>query len=278
MMKKRGFTLIELLVVIAIIAVLMGILMPALQRVREQARQQSCGTRVRQQVLGLLMYADDNNTKMPTIPNGGWLQDIQCSVVNTMLATGMTKELFYCPSNETHKKYVDNCWFFAWGDDPRVWKRHWDGRKFIELDGGEYIVSGYFFLLGGASRSDDDIATYTRLNEDKKKWVTSTQDKRPANREMVVDLIYADEDDDAKYGYNFGLVKSGGLWADQQIADRTSHIKSDEEPRGGNVGFLDGHIEWRHWKPGDTGDASPYWTGSGRPTPRWDSNGPHCFW
>ena len=90
MMKKRGFTLIELLVVIAIIAVLMGILMPALQRVREQARQQSCGTRIRQQVLAMLMYADENSTKLPRTTAGGWLQDLQISTVNQMLMTGMT--------------------------------------------------------------------------------------------------------------------------------------------------------------------------------------------
>jgi prepilin-type N-terminal cleavage/methylation domain-containing protein len=60
--KKRGFTLIELLVVIA---VLMGLLMPALRRVKEQAGQQSCGQKIRQQVLSIAMYADSNNQKLP---------------------------------------------------------------------------------------------------------------------------------------------------------------------------------------------------------------------
>ncbi len=60
-MKKisHGFTLIELLVVIAIIALLMSILMPALQRVREHGRRQSCGSQIRQHCMAFIMYADD---------------------------------------------------------------------------------------------------------------------------------------------------------------------------------------------------------------------------
>ena len=65
MYRKKGFTLIELLVVIAIIAILMGILMPALQRVKEQARDQICVSHLKTIGLGVIMYADDNDYKMP---------------------------------------------------------------------------------------------------------------------------------------------------------------------------------------------------------------------
>jgi len=63
MRKRNGFTLIELLVVIAIIAILMAILMPALRRVREQARMVGCSANLRQWVLVLNTYCDDNDGK-----------------------------------------------------------------------------------------------------------------------------------------------------------------------------------------------------------------------
>lgn len=61
MKRKRGFTLIELLVVIAIIAVLMAILMPALQRVRKQAKDVICRSRLRQWGLIFAMYTGEND-------------------------------------------------------------------------------------------------------------------------------------------------------------------------------------------------------------------------
>jgi len=65
MYRKKGFTLIELLVVISIIAILMAILMPALQRVKEQAQNQVCKSHLKSIGLAIIMYAEDNDYKMP---------------------------------------------------------------------------------------------------------------------------------------------------------------------------------------------------------------------
>ena len=65
MYKHKGFTLIELLVVIAIIALIMSILMPALNRVKEQARRQSCSARLRQQGIALALYSGEHESKLP---------------------------------------------------------------------------------------------------------------------------------------------------------------------------------------------------------------------
>jgi prepilin-type N-terminal cleavage/methylation domain-containing protein len=64
-MKKKAFTLIELLVVISIIAMLMAIMMPALAKVRKQAKVVICGTRLKQNIYGASLAANDNKGKLP---------------------------------------------------------------------------------------------------------------------------------------------------------------------------------------------------------------------
>jgi prepilin-type N-terminal cleavage/methylation domain-containing protein/prepilin-type processing-associated H-X9-DG protein len=85
--NRRGFTLIELLVVIAIIAILAAILFPVFARAREKARQTSCLNNVKQIALGVLMYAQDYDERMPmrydsSSPRVGLMQATQPYVKN----------------------------------------------------------------------------------------------------------------------------------------------------------------------------------------------------
>ena len=68
-LEQAGFTLIELLVVIAIIAILAGLLLPALARAKVKAMTIKCNANMRQQAIGLHMYADDSGDLYPVYPD-----------------------------------------------------------------------------------------------------------------------------------------------------------------------------------------------------------------
>jgi len=100
---RRGFTLIELLVVIAIIAILAAILFPVFARAREKARQNNCMSNVKQLGLGIMMYVQDYDEKMPCLYmwtpgyTGMFYPDYTYWMEN-ILPYVKNQQIFICPS------------------------------------------------------------------------------------------------------------------------------------------------------------------------------------
>jgi prepilin-type N-terminal cleavage/methylation domain-containing protein len=109
---SAGFTLIELLVVIAIIAILAAMLLPALTRAKEASKRIACLSNLKQIGLGLTLYTDVNENKMPSAMSYGALpgpnaeQNAANVVQFTDMYGGVPKDLnlanprvFWCPSD-----------------------------------------------------------------------------------------------------------------------------------------------------------------------------------
>ena len=238
---------------------------------RERAKRVVCATHIKHNLQVLLAYAADYNGDLPSIDIGGWLQDFDYDTASIMLDYGATQETFYCPSNTAHMQFMNYFWLFGATNnsgDPNDWDRYWDGQEFKDLPSRSYMVAGYFFLLAGR---DAYIRRYITDTEEKE-WLDSVYMSDASHRELITDNIMGEDDEDARWGYNFGQITSGGMMS-HDIVERSSHLISDEEPAGGNIGFLDGHVSWRKWDP----PTYPMVV-NGKAVPRWNASGPASWW
>jgi len=98
---RRGFTLIELLVVIAIIAILAAILFPVFAKAREKARQASCQSNLKQLALGVLMYVQDYDERVPVCswpPCWNWSSNRGSWWWSQIYPYVKNNQLYACPS------------------------------------------------------------------------------------------------------------------------------------------------------------------------------------
>lgn len=255
--RTKGFTLVELLVVIAIIALLLSVLLPSLRSAREQARRLVCGTNLKQIVTSMRAYAGDNDGYLPlnrkeTI---NWLQDITYYTSDRIMNYGGdSKDTFYCPSIPTINADRDIYWRYS--------EAYETGRRELDYEEpqspserkSEYRVTSYFWLMDAVDEQGRGRRWLPmRWKESEQRWVTPnknkwgwlrkiTDAKLPGTRELVTDRILR-----VRNTENYSEIP-GGLWQRFNEYDRTNHLNNSDEPTGNNIGFLDGHVEWRQFK------------------------------
>jgi len=218
--KKPGFTLVELLVVISIIALLMSVLLPSLSRAREQAKRTVCANNLHQTGVSLIMYAGEFNSQFPrTQPTASmpyWLWNIGKTTVDVMLKGGMTREQFYCPSN-IMRKNMDTLWDY-------------------DYQGSEWMRVGYHWLT---KRSPTSKLKASFFVGDDTSYVESMNVKQPGMVPLVFDQVMESFKDSGE----FGEVQ---VWRYAGVGNlrSSSHLQGGK-PAGGNMLFVDGHLEWR---------------------------------
>ncbi len=238
--KTPAFTLVELLVVIGVIALLVMLHVSARAGVRRHTKVAMCANNVQMLTCALHLYGGENDYKLPGQATGSWIWDLYREVADQLAGFGLEWRNFYCPG--TSVRFTDKDYRDLW---------NWSST---------FRVTGYAFALWGSS-------TLTTTNQNRTLEIQTVQVGAVrvlmpnAQRVLVADATISapgQNNPALRYssGYNYTSIQGGFV-----LPHLAAHLEG-KFPVGGNVGMVDGHVEWRKFDdmfPRTIGASPVFW-------------------
>ena len=250
--EDSGFTRVDLMASLAAIVLLVCLVLPALGRVNGKTTIAQCAANLQQYDLALQIYGNENQDNLPSNTAGSWAHDMSTGIATFVTNTGVKPIALYCPGESGA---------ITEQDIPIVFKNSWSMG---------YVSIGYASTLPATAAFYADPPWYFETNLN-----TTLSAQRilfsglgsgtylpikPASRVLVADETVTPTGESTDYtvllyfswvgSANFGYYRSAHL--------------NGTIPIGGNVGMLDGHVEWRNFKgmqprAGSSGTPFFYW-------------------
>jgi prepilin-type processing-associated H-X9-DG protein len=194
-------------------------LLPALSKAKDKATRTRCMSNIKQVCLATIMYASDYKDKVPRMTIGNWAWDLPWAVSEQMVGSGTSRNVMYCPGFPDQNS--DELWNFATNS---------------------FRVIGYVLTFPGTASLMKTNENASILPQAITSGTITYPPPSPSERPLIADATVS-RPGQANLK-NRAVNNFTGIQGGWSKLHRSPHLEG-KIPNGGNVGMLDGRVQWR---------------------------------